>query len=172
MSIPAGTSTAAQGNLVLRAAQTRFGVLTIHTGQIWTAQSPMLGFDDLRQFLVLAVDQQRPFVWLQSLEDAQVSFLLAPAACFGLDYGPPPPTGLSGAQDWVMVLLPTEAGQALRPHRLAPLQLHPASATFVQRVVEADSVKGEGALLPDVNPAPTAAMLQRMVALQARPQEA
>ncbi len=153
---------------LLRAAQTRFGALTVLGSQVWTAQTPLLGFEELRQFVLLAVDGQQPFVWLQSLDDAQVSFLLAPAASFGLRYAAAA-SAPSGSLEWVMVLLPERAGEPLRPHRLAPLLLHPASATFLQRIVDESAVEGDGMFRAEAAPAPTIALLQRLVVLQAVP---
>lgn len=152
---------------LLRAAQTRFGVLTVLGSQVWTAQTPLLGFEELRQFVLLAVDGQQPFIWLQSLDDAQVSFLLAPAASFGLRYSATP--AMSGSLEWVMVLLPEQPGEPLRPHRMAPLLLHPASATFLQRIVDESAVEGDGVFRAEAAPAPTVALLQRLVVLQAVP---
>lgn len=121
-------------------AMTRFGALLLQPSQILTVQSPLPGFEALQNFSLIAVAGQQPFVWLQSLEDASVAFLLVTASHFGLTY-----RGFDPSADvMVMVLLPEQSGQALRPHRQAPLVFDAAGGRFVQSVIEDGDVQGDG----------------------------
>lgn len=143
-------------------APTRFGRLPLSSRQIWTVQSPLLGFDALRQFALIAVAGQQPFLWLQALEDPSVAFLLVPAAHFGLEY-----PGLARPRDvLVMVLLPGRPGEDLRSHRQAPLIFDAARGEFLQSVFEDGEVQGNGRFRPVAAGGAaevTAALVERLV---------
>jgi flagellar assembly factor FliW len=71
---------------------TRFGTVTFAESDVFVFPWGLPGFDELRHFLVLSLDNQDGFFWLQSLDDPQVSLPLAdPWACFP-DYEPKLPT--------------------------------------------------------------------------------
>jgi flagellar assembly factor FliW len=123
---------------------TRFGLLPVAPHQIWATTSPLPGFEALQRFALIGLQTERPFLWLQSIDDAGVSFLLAPAAHFGLRYA------RIDAQfmPMVMVLLPTEQGKALRAHGQAPLVFDAQAGQFEQHIVEASEVGGDGVFAP------------------------
>lgn len=123
---------------------TRFGPLPFQSGQIWTAETPLPGFESLQRFGLISLQAERPFAWLQSLDDAAVSFLLVQAAHFGLRYAGLP----ADAMPLVMVLLPGRADQALRAHRQAPLLFNAHAGTLSQHIVEAADVEGDGVFAP------------------------
>jgi len=123
---------------------TRFGPLPFQAAQIWSAASPLPGFEDLQRFGLISLEAERPFVWLQSLDDAAVSFLLVQAAHFGLRFA-----HLSAdAMPLVMVLLPAQPGLPLQAHRQAPLVFDVQTGSFAQHIVEAADVEGDGVFEP------------------------
>ena len=124
---------------------TRFGAMDVPQDKRWICAEPMPGFEELREFALVQLAGQAPFVWLQSLEAPDLAFLMADAACFGLRF-PTRETDPGGfdAPPYVLVILPQAPGDALRVHRLAPLLFNVSQARFLQRVFETDQVTGEG----------------------------
>lgn len=138
----------------------RLGRVEVGELQRWSCAQPLAGFEELREFALLHVAAQGPFLWLQSLEVPELAFVLCDAACFGLRYAPGPefdPTSLR-APACVLVMLPQRAGEGLRVHRQAPVLFDVDAATLRQQVFEPEQVLGDGvwvgpsACLP-VNPA-------------------
>jgi len=158
---PAPAASAAAANQAFDVA-TRFGLLPVAPHQIWVAASPLPGFETLQRFVLIGLQAQRPFLWLQSVEDAGVSFLLAPAAHFGLRYAPIDRQSMP----MVMVLLPAQSGQPLRAHGQAPLVFDATSARFEQRIVEASEVEGDGVFVRQAEAPPTPGLMSRVLALQ------
>jgi flagellar assembly factor FliW len=74
---------------VLRTVETtRFGEITVPEDDIFTFKWGLPGFGFLREFVVLAIEEQKPYVWLQSLERPEVAMpLIDPWALFD-DYDP------------------------------------------------------------------------------------
>lgn len=154
-------SIATSQNAAPQVAQTRFGPLPVSGHQVWLSASPMPGFEGLQRYALIVVEKQQPFLWLQSLDDAAVSFLLAPAAHFGLRYA-----RLDAASvPMVMVLLPGQPAQPLRAHGQAPLVFDAQAGQFEQHIVEADEVEGDGAFVPQAAAALPADLLQRLLVL-------
>lgn len=67
---------------------TRFGTVSFAESDVFVFPWGLPGFDDLRHFLVLALEQQDGFYWLQSLDDPQVSLPLTDPWQFFPDYEP------------------------------------------------------------------------------------
>lgn len=146
-----------------REVQTRFGPLPLQAHQLWRSSSPLPGFENLESYALIGLEHERPFLWLQSVDDAAVSFLLAPAAKFGLRY-----ERLSVASlPMVMVLLPGQAGQPLRAHGQAPLVFDPQTSQFAQHIIEAAEVEGDGVFAPQVAAPLPPGLAARMLALGA-----
>lgn len=140
---------------------TRFGPLPFQPGQIWSAETPLPGFDGLQRFGLISLQAERPFVWLQSLDDVAVSFLLVQAAHFGLRFAHLP----AGAMPMVMVLLPSQANQPLRAHRQAPLLFDGQTGRLSQHIVEADDVEGDGVFAPQADVQLPSDFAERVVVL-------
>jgi len=141
---------------------TRFGHLPFQPGQIWTAATPLPGFESLQRFGLISLQAERPFVWLQSLDDVAISFLLVQAAHFGLRFGHLP----AGTLPMVMVLLPGQADRTLRAHRQAPLLFDAQAGTLSQHIVEADDVEGEGVFAPQAQVPQPEGFAARILALR------
>lgn len=114
---------------------TRFGLLPIAEKQIWHCEPALSGFAELRHFALIHVDQQGPFLWLQSLEDPLIAFLLCAPQHFGLQYGAPQ-AACAGGVNMLMVILPQSAAEDLRAHQLAPLYFCPNQRSVQQWIVE------------------------------------
>jgi flagellar assembly factor FliW len=60
----------------------RFGAMNIPDNQQVEFARGLLGFEKLRQFVHLQLEDEAPFGWLQSLEDPQVAFVVVNPAVF------------------------------------------------------------------------------------------
>jgi flagellar assembly factor FliW len=67
---------------------TRFGEITVPEEDVFVFRWGLPGFSFLREFVVLALEDQKPYVWLQSLERPEIALpLIDPWALFN-DYDP------------------------------------------------------------------------------------
>jgi len=64
----------------------RFGELEINNEDIITFPEGILGFDNINRFIVLGFEEQAPFKWLQSIDDAEVAFVIVEPFLFFPDY--------------------------------------------------------------------------------------
>jgi flagellar assembly factor FliW len=64
----------------------RFGQVTVPLTRIVDFVSPILGFEGLKQFAILDHDEDSPFKWLQSVEDADLAFVITNPTIFGIAY--------------------------------------------------------------------------------------
>lgn len=65
---------------------TRFGAITFENNDIVTFPEGLIGFPELRTFLILAHGENTPFRWLQSIEEPGMAFLTADPCHFIPDY--------------------------------------------------------------------------------------
>ncbi|MBW4048217.1 MAG: flagellar assembly protein FliW [Proteobacteria bacterium] len=143
---------------------TRFGPLRIAAAQRWTCAGPMPGFETLHSFALLQHEGQGPFLWLQSLEEPDLAFLIAGADCFGLRYPPASRARADGdTEPCVLVIVPQRPEDTLRVHRLAPILFDARHASFVQEVFEPEQVTGTGYWTGPSGRAQSAAWLARIV---------
>jgi flagellar assembly factor FliW len=139
---------------------TRFGPISLAPAQRWRCAEPLPGFEESREFALLHVAEQGPFLWLQSLERAELVFLLVDAARFGLHY-----EGVvaGDAPVCLMVIVPRAAGEVLRLHKQAPLLFDLDGSSFVQQVFEPEQVLGDGVWIDQPTHEPAVAWTQRIV---------
>lgn len=62
------------------------GEVEVQESDIITFEQGLLGLQDLKKFTLLPIDQDLPFLLLQSLDDVEVSFVLAYPYAFKSDY--------------------------------------------------------------------------------------
>ncbi|MBM2833488.1 MAG: hypothetical protein HW406_649 [Candidatus Brocadiaceae bacterium] len=65
-----------------------FGNLCIEKENIITFEQGLLGFEELKQFAIIAVEECLPFEWLVSVEDPIVAFPILNPTLFFSDYKP------------------------------------------------------------------------------------
>lgn len=73
---------------MLSVSTSRFGEVKVDPDKIITMTSPFLGFPDSRRFILIPHGEDTPFMWLQSLDDSQLAFVLIPALILIADYQP------------------------------------------------------------------------------------
>lgn len=83
-----GRNNTAAAQLVRTVTTTRFGEITVPEDDVFILRWGLPGFGFLRDFVVLAIEEQKPYVWLQSLERAEIALpMIDPWALFD-DYDP------------------------------------------------------------------------------------
>ncbi len=135
----------------MQTLNTRFGEIEIDPETVLTFPQGMPGFEDCTRYKLLHEEQPNPRVrWLQSLDDADLSFSLVQVEHLGLSYE----VSLSDeecalieleqAEDAILLLLlsrPFEEGQAISANTQAPVVLNIKSRKALQKVgVRADIV--------------------------------
>ena len=65
---------------------TRFGAVTIEEGDLIILPEGLLGFNDLRKFVILEDPDDLVFAWLQSCEKPQVAFPILEPELFSSEY--------------------------------------------------------------------------------------
>ena len=93
---------------ILRVESTRFGVLEIPSSSIIYIMGGIIGFPGLSRYTLL--EYNPPFSWLQSLDRADLAFVVVNAAEFGEEYSFPLPAGdkdldLTGTDDVAIINL-------------------------------------------------------------------
>src|SRR5918992_1016899 len=68
---------------------TRFGRLTVDDDRIITFPRGLLGFPDRTQFALIQTGEENYFFWLQSVEDANLAFVVTDPTIFFKDYEVP-----------------------------------------------------------------------------------
>jgi flagellar assembly factor FliW len=64
----------------------RFGSMEIPDDKIIQMERPILGFERLKQFCLIEMEELLPFLWMQSTEDSKIAFLVANPAVFFPEY--------------------------------------------------------------------------------------
>ena len=64
----------------------RFGDITVRDDEVVFFPEGLLGFGNRKEYALLEDPVQDPFLWLQSLEDPNLAFVLVDPLCFFPDY--------------------------------------------------------------------------------------
>ena len=64
----------------------RFGEIEIEKERIFKFKLPIIGFNDLKDFVILDLNQESFFKWLQSVEDPALAFPIVSVFSLGIDY--------------------------------------------------------------------------------------
>lgn len=64
----------------------RFGKVEAEEAQILTMENGLMGFPELKKFVLINMQDQAPFRWLQSLDDEAIAFVVVNPAAFRPDY--------------------------------------------------------------------------------------
>lgn len=64
----------------------KFGEVEVSKQTIFDFVSPIIGFNDLKQYTIIDYKPDSPFKWLQSMEDMELAFPITLCSFFGIDY--------------------------------------------------------------------------------------
>jgi flagellar assembly factor FliW len=71
---------------LLKVKTTRFSDIEVKEEDVIELPSGLVGFPDLKRYVLLDHDKDSPFKWLQSLDDGAVAFVLINPLLFKADY--------------------------------------------------------------------------------------
>jgi flagellar assembly factor FliW len=66
----------------MKVITSRFGELEVEESLIIRMTKPVLGFEQLRQYVIVETEDFEPFKWFQSLEDGDVAFVIVDPLVF------------------------------------------------------------------------------------------
>ena len=123
--------------------QTRFGEVEYDPAQAIEFPHGLLGFENLRQFIVMPKRKEGPLFWIQSVEDPEIAFVLTDPTRFYLDYLIAPDAGerakLGIGQDDecnVLVVVTVPPSREITLNLLAPILFAPKTMRCLQVVLE------------------------------------
>ncbi len=70
----------------MKKIESRFGEIEYNPDNTLLFPEGLIGFENLRQFVVMPNEKEGPLFWIQSIEDAQVAFVLTDPTQFYYDY--------------------------------------------------------------------------------------
>jgi len=73
---------------ILNLSTEKFGNLRIEKENIITFENGILGFEDLKQFVIVDIEECLPFEWLVSVKDPLIAFPILNPTPFFTDYDP------------------------------------------------------------------------------------
>ncbi|RLK53671.1 flagellar assembly factor FliW [Actinokineospora cianjurensis] len=109
-------------------------------------RTPMPGFPEHREFVLVAVDPDGPLFTLRSVDDPALRFLVVPPAPFYPDYAPQVSAqvleqlGTTDPEDLLVLLVVTAAGSVAEAtaNLLAPVIVDQSTRRAVQVILEED----------------------------------
>ncbi|UCC43452.1 MAG: flagellar assembly protein FliW [Candidatus Zixiibacteriota bacterium] len=70
----------------MKISTARFGDVEVPRDKLITMERPILGFESLKRFCLVEVEELKPFLWLQSTDQTKVAFLVVNPAVICPDY--------------------------------------------------------------------------------------
>ena len=65
---------------------TRFGEVEVSEDLLFNFKIPIIGYNNLRKYMLIEHDEDSCFKWLQSIENSEVAFPITVASYFNIDY--------------------------------------------------------------------------------------
>lgn len=65
---------------------TRFGEVEIVESLVFNFESPIIGYNELKRYMLIEHDENSCFKWLQSLDSPEVAFPVTSAGYFNIEY--------------------------------------------------------------------------------------
>jgi len=123
--------------------QSRFGEIEYDPKNILLFPEGLVGFEDLREFVVMPNEKEGPLFWIQSIEDPQVAFILTDPTNFYFDYKVVPDgqerkkLGVKNDSECLIVSVVTvSADRKVTLNLAAPILYAPASNRALQVILE------------------------------------
>lgn len=118
---------------MLTVATSRFGEIKVSQDKIITLSSPFLGFPDSKRFMIKPHGDESPFMWLQSLDDPKLAFVVIQASILIPQFTPTIPAGTrkeldageNAPLDILLILtIPKDNPQKMTANLLGPVVLN------------------------------------------------
>lgn len=122
----------------------RFGEVEVDENLCFQAVSPILGYDEEKEFLIIEHKANSKFKWLQSTKTPDLAFVITMPGLFGIDYTFELPDkeqeelGIETADDILVFnicVIPHENPRAANVNLAAPLVLNISNHKFSQVIL-------------------------------------
>lgn len=134
----------------------RFGRLTVKEDQIIVLTPGLLGFSRYQRFVLVEHRQESPFLWLQSVDNPDLAFVVIDPACIVPDYHPPlshvlPELEAETINDLKLVVIltiPSGAPQEMTANLMGPVVINVKNRRGRQLVIEDPGYSHRHRVLP------------------------
>ncbi len=127
----------------MKTIQSRFGQIEYDPAKVLHFSEGLLGFESLRDFVVMANVKEGPLFWIQSCEDPEIAFVLTDPTNFYLEYKVMPDTsertklGMhEGEVSHTLVVVTVHEGGKITLNMAAPLLYSVSNNRALQVVLE------------------------------------
>ena len=125
---------------------TRFGTISIEEEKIISMPFGMLGFPDVRRFVMLQHKEDSPFFWYQSVDDPMLAFVIMSPFLFKPDYNVDVENGLkemswnekekqNNLELYVVVNIPKGVPDKMTANLIGPILINNKIHQAVQMVI-------------------------------------
>lgn len=129
----------------LKVKSTRFGEMEVPADRVITLPQGMIGFPQLRRYVLIRHSDESPFFWLQSLEAAELAFVMVNPLLFDPSYKftlGNSETKLLGVEDpsqiqvWVVITIPAGKPDQMTANLKAPLVINSVNRQAAQIILD------------------------------------
>jgi len=144
----------------MKKIMSRFGEIEYDPSKTLCFPEGLIGFESLREFVVIPSRKEGPLFWIQSVEDPQVAFVLTDPTNFFLDYKVVPDQsecgklGLENPDDCLgLSVVTVHTDKTITLNLQAPILYSPQKCLGLQVILEKTKYETRTPL-PVVSPAP------------------
>jgi flagellar assembly factor FliW len=139
---------------------TRFGDVKYDDSDTIRMVREFLGFEHLKQFIVVSLEGQEPFRWFQSIEDRNIAFLMIDPLFFKPDYlvditpGEMAALQTSSLEDialFVLVSIPTNQPEKMTANLQGPLAINMKDNCAAQLVLSESDYSPEHSIFEEID---------------------
>lgn len=139
---------------------TRFGEVSIDENLIFEFVEPIIGYDDLKQYVLIEHSENSAFKWLQSVDCAELAFPVTSPAFFDIEYQFEIPTeeaekiNLSSVESLIslnIVTIPAGNPRKATINLLAPIIINAANKQGMQLILSNSNYPVKQSLFKDEN---------------------
>ncbi len=138
---------------------TRFGDVKYDNSDTIRMVRGFLGFEHLKQFIVVSLEGQEPFKWFQSIEDRNIAFLMIDPLFFKPDYvvditpGEMAALQTSSLEDialFVLVSIPSGRPESMSANLQGPLAINMKDSCAAQLVLSESDYSPEHSIFEEI----------------------
>ena len=127
----------------MKKISSRFGEVEYDPAKTIHFPEGLVGFEELREFIVVPNKKEGPLFWIQSLDDTDIAFIVTDPTNFFLDYSVQPDKnelvklGIESADDcYVLSIVTVSENKEITLNLAAPVLFSPKSNHAVQVILE------------------------------------
>ena len=130
---------------MVKVSSTRFGEMEIPADRVITLPQGMIGFPNLKRYVLIRHRDDSPFFWLQAMEAAELAFVMVNPLLFDAQYKftlGNAETKLLAVEDpaqiqvWVVVTIPAGKPDQMTANLKAPLVINTANRQGAQIILD------------------------------------